>query len=470
MINGQDPSISFEPMVFEATNGEKVEAELGNLIVPESRERNNGKMLNLKFIRFKSTNPNPGFPIIYLAGGPGGSGINASKGSRFELFIGMRAISDVIAFDQRGTGISDGPPNYPGFWTLDPRKSTNRDEASEIIEKETTRALDFFTSKGVDLRNYNTNESADDLDDLRKALGEEKINLWGISYGTHLGLTYLKRHEKNLDKMIIAGVEGYDHTVKMPKDQQLLLERIAALLNSDPSTKNVYPDFLGQIKRLLEVLEKEPATVKSKNPMTGAPMDVVIGKFDMQMIISWTLRGPETFAALPWMVSEMLKGNYDVIGDYALYTHLGRFRGMSIAMDVASGISSKRLKKLEQERETMLLGDAINFPYLPQREALSDLDLGEEFRKPFYSEVPVLCISGTMDGRTPVENATETLEYLPNGRHLIIDGAGHSDPLFLSSPRILEVMLEFMNGENIKDETIVLDPVTFDLPQQRNKE
>ena len=50
--------------------------------------------------------------LIMNPGGPGGSGIDSAKGSRLPLFMAMREFGDVIAFDQRGTGMS-------GFEELD---------------------------------------------------------------------------------------------------------------------------------------------------------------------------------------------------------------------------------------------------------------------------------------------------------------------------------------------------------------
>src|SRR5947207_14089952 len=74
-------------------------------------------MIELVFLRFKSTAKTPGPPIVYLAGGPGGSGIGTARGSRFRLFIAMREVGDVIAFDQRGTRMSK--PNLTCFERLD---------------------------------------------------------------------------------------------------------------------------------------------------------------------------------------------------------------------------------------------------------------------------------------------------------------------------------------------------------------
>jgi pimeloyl-ACP methyl ester carboxylesterase len=162
----------------------------------------------------------------------------------------------------------------------------------------------------------------------------------------------------------------------------------------------------------------------------------------------------------------MLAGDFSAATKYALRTKSGQFRGMPLGMDLASGISAHRRKLIEIQAKGTLLGDAINFPYLHQYDALRELDAGPGFRAPYPSELPVLCISGTLDGRTARANAEETLKYLPNGRHLVLEGAGHSDPLFLSSPRILEVMKAFFSGETVENERVVVAAVDWVLPEE----
>src|SRR5262245_56881443 len=75
--------------------------------VPEQHSDPHGTKITLAFLRLKSTSPQPGPPIFYLAGGPGGSGISLAKGPRGSLFLPMREAGDVIALDQRGVGLSE---------------------------------------------------------------------------------------------------------------------------------------------------------------------------------------------------------------------------------------------------------------------------------------------------------------------------------------------------------------------------
>src|SRR3546814_6599939 len=86
--------ITIAPYDFKADDGTVVEAERGKFDVPQHHAEPDGATFTLHFVRFPSTNPNPGSPIVYLAGGPGGSGISAAEGPRFELFMALREVAD----------------------------------------------------------------------------------------------------------------------------------------------------------------------------------------------------------------------------------------------------------------------------------------------------------------------------------------------------------------------------------------
>jgi len=98
----------FTPHEYVSSDGTKVNAELGEINVPENRTKPGSRTITLRFVRFKSTSPKPGNPIVYLAGGPGGSGIEALRGTRFPVAMALREFGDVIAYDQRGVNQS-GP-------------------------------------------------------------------------------------------------------------------------------------------------------------------------------------------------------------------------------------------------------------------------------------------------------------------------------------------------------------------------
>jgi pimeloyl-ACP methyl ester carboxylesterase len=455
------PPLRLKPITFTSEAGNAVEAEAGELRVPERRGVAKSGTVTLKFIRFKATTPRPGPPIIYLAGGPGSSGIQTAKEARFPLFMAMREFGDVIALDQRGAGESRPDLDCDEPFAVPFDKPLHRSAIASMIAAE-AKCGARLRRKGIDLAGYNTRESAADLEDLRKALGASKIVLWGTSYGTHLATAALRDYGPNIDRVILLGVEGPDDTWKLPSDQQNLLEEIARRAAADPAIHQRLPDLLGSLKNVLAELEGGPKRVALVHPMNGEKLEVVVGKLDLQIVVSQMLTGPETFSVLPDLVSRLERGDWPALALMAARQRAGEApRAMPVAMDCASGASEARRKRIAEEASRTLLGDAINLPFPDLCAALNVPDLGDAFRAPLQSDVPALLISGTLDGRTPPRQATELAAGMPNAVQVVIDGAGHSDPLFLSSPRILLAMQEFMRTGKTSHTNIQVTPKKF---------
>src|SRR5437667_8117517 len=86
----------------------RIGAEIGRLLVPERRSNPDSRLIELAFVRVKSTAQQPGPPLVYLAGGPGLSGIDDLRSEKlYPWFTALRQVGDVIALDQRGTGLAN---------------------------------------------------------------------------------------------------------------------------------------------------------------------------------------------------------------------------------------------------------------------------------------------------------------------------------------------------------------------------
>lgn len=453
--------LKIEPYVFENAKKEKLEAEIGRLTVPENRRNPKSRLIEIAFVRFKSTSPNPGAPIIYLAGGPGGSGIGAARGSRFPLFMAMREFGDVIALDQRGIGQSKPNLNCRETFGFPLDKALTYQEAIQIVREKSRACAEYWRAQEADLAGYNTIENADDLEDLCKALGAKKVSLWGISYGTHLALATIKRHGKNIDRAILAGIEGLDDTLKPPGDVQQHFSDIARLAKADPNLNAQIPDLLELMKTVHDRLEKEPVTVEITDPKTKQPVKVVIGKYAMQLMAGSAI-GTSTITLYPRVYNAASKGDFSEAAQQWLnLSQQSIGTAMGYATDCASGASVERLRRVEREAKQTLVKNTANTFFPDVCDVWGSPDLGKEFRLPAKSDIPILFISGTLDGRTPVGNAEAVLKGFRNGKHLVIEGAWHSDPLFLSSPQIKDVMLEFMRGSTLSTTKIKLAPIKF---------
>ncbi len=463
----QAGDIKIEPYTFVTINGQKVEAEFGRIYVPERHAKPNGKLIELAFVRFKSTAKNPSAPIVYLAGGPGGSGIALAKGARFSLFMAMREIGDVIALDQRGVGLSK--PNLTCKENLDYRldKAADKAEALQLYQEQSKSCAEFWRKQGVDLTAYNTNENADDVEVLRKALGVRKITLWGSSYGTHLALAFINRHEKSVNRVMLSGVEGKEDTFKLPSalDEQLIL--VNDLVKKDKKLSEKIPDFIELVQKVFAKLEKEPAEIEVLDSRTKQKVKINLGKFDIQQLTIALLgdrAGKEVLPAVFYSLDSG-DGNSPYL-KYAAQLIMRQRRdsigsAMAFAMDCSSFGSKQRLATITREGRSSILGGSPDFPFPQVCSAWGNLDLGENFRGSVKSNVPILFVSGTLDGRTPPGNAEKVRKGFPNSFHVLIEGAGHGDELFISSSKITDVMLEFMRDVPLSTQKITLEPFKF---------
>ncbi len=191
---------------------------------------------------------------------------------------------------------------------------------------------------------YNTRENAYDLEALRLVLGTEQLRLCGISYGTHLGLAYMRFFPESVHSVVLAGVEGLDQTVKLPADQQKLLEQIDAWVKKDPQATQAFPDFLGSVERVLKRLDSEPHVIKRDDKVS-----YVITKFDIQRLTAGLLRGPQNFRMLPNLFKQMDEGRFSSVVFFVSSLRRGSVGAMSSAMDAASGRTEKRAELIRQQ-------------------------------------------------------------------------------------------------------------------------
>jgi pimeloyl-ACP methyl ester carboxylesterase len=458
----REGEIWFEPAKLQVA-GQTFEGERAHLIVRENRQNLKSNLIELVFVRLKSTSDKPGFPTVYLDGGPGSSATNlANIPDYMRAFQKLREAGDVILLDQRGVGRSKPNLTYLAPESLPVDVFADRQVALKAFKERAKAAADHFRAKGIDILAYNTVESAHDVEDVRKALGAEKLNLVGFSYGTHLALACIRYHGKNLNRVVLIGTEGPDHTDKLPSTSDASIRRLSQIVAKDPEIGPRMPDLAGTLTRILDRLEKEPVTVTITDQRTRKPVDVKVGKIGLQFLIMRDLGDTNDLPVFPLWFYTMDKGDYSILKRF-VERRYNQFSAalsmMTLAMDISSGASKARRRQIQKEAKTALLGDIVNFPLSEMGDVLGNPDLGDAYRSPIKTAVPTLFISGVLDNNTQPFQADEVRKTFKNSTHIVVDNAGHES--MLVNDQVQQTMVQFLKGDDVTKVKIALPPLKF---------
>jgi pimeloyl-ACP methyl ester carboxylesterase len=455
--------LKLEPYSFRTYDGRVHPAELGHLWVRENRNDPASRLIELVFVRLKSTAPRPGSPVVFLAGGPGvpGTAMGAVP-VYYSLFEKMQTLSDVILLDQRGIGKSS--PNTQCPEGLPPAPDVFEKESSfrAAILARAQACAEFWSDKGVDLKSYTTQASADDLEDLRKALGAEKLNLIAHSYGTTLALSAMKRHGEHLDRVVLAGVQGPDQSLQMPLAFDFALRRISYLAAASPKMGGAFPDTFGEFRKVLEQASRQPVRVTIQDERTKKNVEEKVGPFFLQFTIAKMLPNGRKVDRIPALVYSLARGDTSMLAGtvqdfYGALT--SGFTGMEFSVSCSDGWSSARRQLAEDQASHSIFGDAP-FVQLDPRQC-SELGTGipqPDSLLPFWSPVRTLLVSGTLDSNTPDYQAEKVLWGLPNGKSLLVENGFHET---LPSPEVQAAVVAFLSGSNFEDRVIRLSPPSF---------
>lgn len=442
-----------------ARDGSVFQLTRARMRVPESRALPDGPAIELAVVRIHRGGVPAGSPHVMLAGGPGDSGVRvalalATQGGAAlaEVFDG-----DLIGIDQRGTGGSVPSLRTTVGYELPLDRPAAHETWLPLVERASRTVAAEMRGRGIDLQAYNTEESADDIDAVRQALGVSQWTLWGRSYGSHLALATARRHPHGVQRMVLVSPEGPDHTWKLPSQTDAVLQRIAERAGA--------PEMVAQLREATARLAQAPVRLDVPDPTTGRSTGLVLGALDLQWVIAQVIGDPRALATLPSAAREMGAGDFRRIGPLALQLRrqAGVVSAMKHMMDLASHASVARLARIEREAPGAVLGDAMNWPGRHLHAAWGALPLPDAFRRPVTVAVPTLLLAGALDARTPVENAREIAAALPLAQVAVVENAAHQFDLF-GHPPLRRLLARFVRGGGDLPTHVTLPPLRFDGP------
>jgi pimeloyl-ACP methyl ester carboxylesterase len=365
----------------------------------------------------------------------------------FTLFQRLRELGDVVIMDQRGIGESKPNVDCPVTSSLPADFFVDRARMVGAIRNGIAQCAELWRSKGADPTAYTTLESAEDIEDLRKALGVEKINLLAFSYGTRLALAYVDRHGDRVGRVILQGVDGPGMVLKRPAAVTLKLRRVGQFLGQDPAWHGS-TDLLAAASVTRKRLAEKPATVVITDKATGQSRTLLIGRDGFDAIASLNLNN----LRLPAMLVSAAVGEDRLLTRFAEATwntfSSGTVGLAARAIDCAADRPDVRREAIAAESVTAPFGTPIDDAVLSDdfcRAVGYNVPL-TEFAKPVSSSVPTLLLTGTLDATTPIENAIEVSQGLRNAVLLDVENAQHEA---LPVPDVQDIVVDFLHGVDV---------------------
>jgi pimeloyl-ACP methyl ester carboxylesterase len=409
-------------------------AERGMLFVPVNRSDPKSAVIGVEVYRFKaSKKAEKGTPpIFFLHGGPSFAGLERQLGEigtfeeRWRPYLD---VSDLVIVSQRGIGPSKPTTTIDMTPTRGPLDENVDDEKTlKEFQQICAREKAFWESQGLDLSGFTVIEAAADVDDVRKALGYDKITIWGGSFGSHWGMTFMRYYPETVERAILRGMEGPDHTYDHPGHIWNVYKRVAEEAEKSRELKDLIPEggLIEAITTVMERIEEKPLKVTVTDPETGKSQDVL---FSRQSEAGQRLaRGYSGgLPAWPADVLTLYNGDFSKAAERAVErrSDAGRnFRTASYFMlDCGSGITPKRLAEYKADPAVKIIG-MLNYNYLAGCPVWRS-DLGEEFRQNFETSIPTVIVHGTWDTSTPYENALELVPYFKNSKFIPVIRGPH---------------------------------------------
>jgi pimeloyl-ACP methyl ester carboxylesterase len=405
--------------------GLRAPALCGKVRVFEDRARGAGRTIDLQVVVVPALAASPApDPVFFLAGGPGQA---ATQIAGFSLAAAERLHErrDLVFVDQRGTGGS-----HPLFCEAEPDDAPLAERFESGLDEEATRRC--RDDQDADLRLYTTSLAVDDLDAAREALGYAKINLWGTSYGTRVGLAYLRAHGDHARSAVLDSVAPM--SLYLPLSLARDAERALSLTFDDcaaePACNKAFPDLRARFSAFVQRLDEEPVRAVVSHRVTGAREEVVIGRAAFLSGLRSFLYAPEFAALVPLVIDRA------ILGDFGAFVAMARSmsggfersvaQGMFLSVVCSEDVPFFRTEDLEREAEGTIFGPGMAREIARACDGWPRGDVPRSFRAPVESDVPVLLLSGALDPVTPPSWAEDAKKTLHHAASVVFTGTGHT--------------------------------------------
>jgi len=420
-------TLTFKPCELSRPgSGARAQAWCTTIEVPENRDDPHSRRIGLKLAiaRSDAQVPEPDM-VTLLAGGPGEA---ATEGWVLlaPAFADVRKHHDIVLLDQRGTGGSN-PLSCKNAEQADPNQNALLVDLDKV-RKSVAACLDEVKQK-ADPRYYTTTVAAQDLEDVRKALGSPQLDLVGVSYGTRMAQQYLKAYPGSVRSVVLDSVVPNQLVLGQDFARNLddALKKNFAYCAAAPACKQRFGDSMQTLYQLRDALRANPHKVSFRDPETYETVVRPLSEFSLAGVVRMFAYQPETAALLPLSINAAAHGDVGPLLGQAkiLSGDLSGDMNNGMSMSVICSEDVDLLQPQLQDQNTML-GNHLIDALKAQCEVWPHGTRPADFHAPLKSDKPILMLSGELDPVTPPRYGEQILPGLTDARQLVFKGQAHS--------------------------------------------
>ena len=413
------------PLVDCEAPGYRGTAKCGTYLAWENRAARSGRQIAINIVILPASGRSvQSDPVFYFDGGPGAAASRAAANiGRF-----LRAVNqsrDLVFVDARGTGRAN-PLNCP----QPPPDAPLQVHFDEFLSDAYVRAC--LAAQTADVRFYTQVFAADDVNEIREALGYGRINLLGSSGGTRQQQLYMRRHGSTVRSVVMHGVQAMDGEMPLPFSRALD-HGIAGLLEAcgnESTCLGRYPTLRDDWDAVRRRFEFGDVETEVRDPRTGRTERLLIRKGVFADGLRHMLYTMQTAWQAPGVIHHAARGDFGPFVEREM-RQVTRFadvlsHGMFITATCAEDVRFIDEDDVRRATAGTFLGD---YRVRRQQAACAIWPRGEgidaDFQKPVTLDVPVLIVSGAFDVATPPSEAERVARHLPRSRHVIFPNQGH---------------------------------------------
>lgn len=428
---GQQYKPIIEPQHFIKTDPRLI-AKSGYLVVPENRHKVNGRKIKIPFVFVRRANQDAKKGIsLYTTGGPGYSTIANIDSIGYDA--GFLKFGGFIAFDQRGTKKAQPCLDCSEVDLAIKRSYKQGLNKDSLVLLAVTKCRNRFTSQGIDLSSYNTVESAADINDLRKVLQLDSLNLVGISYSGGLMLTVARNHSEAVRTIILnsplPGFVNYEEHGLFNINEAF--EQVFDNAERDSASNKAYTNLRTRFHKYFTAITGEKFNVYYLEKGTRDSIKIAYTKNELLDAIINRLNSSQV-KTVPAVINDVINGKHEAYVREVLDGYFSGDKALSLGMRYSVycteqiAYSDERMVKAQYRVLPWLSGYLFNNVNHAICKCWQTQPEPKIVKTPAYSKVPALIVAGDIDPWCRPFYNRLIKRTMPNAQLMIRHNKGHA--------------------------------------------